>query len=264
MMRENFTTLGSEKLVALGAALNHLWDAGMIESNAQLHDDNFNNGIHWGPAFLPFHRDFLRKLELALQGFDPSISLPYWDWTRTDSRDIDVTPWKPFFGGRSNTGGKFDNWTYTRNGSSAGVVLPTLDDVVTELEANSFLAFRSLETGSHPLGHIWVGGTMASGRSPLDPLFYLHHCNLDRLWSIWQLNHPDAVQYENTGILSSDFVLEARVPLNSNMIGGATPASVLDYAALGYTYQRDEALEAAWFAKHGTALVSHAEEPLIA
>lgn len=263
MIRASFTNLSSDERDALGAAFNHLWSNETIESNAKLHDDNFYNGIHWGPAFLPWHRDFLGKLEIALQKFDPTIALPYWDWAKPDAQDIDVSPWKEFFGGRPNIDGKFDHWTYSRNTTSAGWNLPSLSDVVGELEADSYLRFRSLETGSHVPAHTWTGGTMASGRSPLDPLFYLHHCNLDRLWAIWQLNNPASVQYEHTGSLPSDSVPQARVPIDSEMIGGATPASMLDHAALGYTYQRDRELEEAWFAKNGTALVTHVD-PLIA
>ena len=264
MTRTDFTELTDDQKNILAAGFNHLWEIGMIESNAELHRANFTNGIHWGPAFLPWHRDFLRKLELALQDFDSSISLPYWDWTRTDSRDLDVSPWKEFFGGRSNSGGNFDDWTYVRNDSNVGT-LPSIDDVIIELEANSFLNFRRIESGSHVPGHTWTGGTMASGRSPLDPLFYLHHCNIDRLWAIWQLNNPEAVQYEHTGEIDSDRVPQARVPIDSQMVQGAddvegvTPSSVLDHVSLGYTYQRDERLESAWLEKNGTPLISHAE-----
>lgn len=34
---------------------------------------------------------------------------------------------------------------------------------------------------------------MLPGTSPNDPVFFLHHCNVDRLWWQWQQNHPDAV-----------------------------------------------------------------------
>jgi Common central domain of tyrosinase len=263
MIRKSFTELDSDERSTLADAFNTLWDDGTIEANADLHDVNFLKGIHWGPAFLPWHRDFLRKLELALQRFDAGIVLPYWDWSKSDSRDIDVAPWKEIFGGRPNSGGKFDNWTYTRNGDPGQWKLPTPADVVSELEADSYLSFRALETGSHVPGHTWTGGTMATGRSPLDPLFYLHHCNLDRLWAIWQLNNPALVQYEHTGVLSSDRVPEARVPLDSAMIGGATPASMLDHVALGYTYDRDEELEEFWYDKNGTDLITHSEPAIV-
>ena len=262
MTRKSFTDLSSQERSALGSAFNELWNSGMIASNADLHDNNFYNGIHWGPAFLPWHRDFLRKLELALQSFEPLVSLPYWDWADSESRNLDIEPWLSFFGGRPNSGGLFDHWTYVRNSSGGDWNLPNYDEIVTELEAPSFLQFRSLETGSHVPGHTWTGGTMATGHSPLDPLFYLHHCNLDRLWAIWQLNNPTEVQYEHTGQLSSDSVPQARVPIDSPMINGATPSSVLDHVALDYVYAQDPDLESKWFAKHGTPLVTRATLPI--
>ena len=38
----------------------------------------------------------------------------------------------------------------------------------------------------HNLVHVWVGGDMLASTSPNDPVFYLNHCNVDRLWSAWQ------------------------------------------------------------------------------
>jgi tyrosinase len=43
-----------------------------------------------------------------------------------------------------------------------------------------------LETGPHDLVHNAVGGFMGNIMvSPMDPLFFLHHANLDRLWDVW-------------------------------------------------------------------------------
>ncbi|HUF08410.1 MAG TPA: tyrosinase family protein [Rhodothermales bacterium] len=36
---------------------------------------------HQGSAFGPWHREFLVRFELELQKFDPTVMLPYWDWT---------------------------------------------------------------------------------------------------------------------------------------------------------------------------------------
>lgn len=258
-VRKNLTDLTAAEVNDLATALNAVFNAGTIENNAILHRDSFNIGIHWGPAFLPWHRDFLRKLELALQAEVPGVTIPYWDWTRGDSRNLDAPWWVDFLGGRANTGGRFDTWIYTRSGAStAGWDLPVIDDVVEELSPDTFLGLRGLEGGSHVPGHVWTGGSMASGTSPRDPLFWFHHCNLDRIWSIWQLNHPDAEQYEHLGVSPRDAVPQARVPLNDPMIGGATPASMLDHVALGYNYQRDPVLEAVWLVRKGSILVTTA------
>ncbi|KAJ8520002.1 hypothetical protein ONZ45_g3148 [Pleurotus djamor] len=41
--------------------------------------------------------------------------------------------------------------------------------------------------GVHDAGHLAVGGEMYEVfSSPGDPIFYLHHANIDRIWWIWQ------------------------------------------------------------------------------
>lgn len=41
----------------------------------------------------------------------------------------------------------------------------------------------------HNRVHVWVGGDMAPPTSPNDPVFYLNHCNVDRLWQSWMGTH---------------------------------------------------------------------------
>lgn len=241
--RKNFIDLNNDERNLLAGALNFLFDEGLIHQFADEHEHHFNAGVHWGPAFLPWHRYFLLELEAEMRRFDSRATVPYWDWTRADSRNLDVEPWKSFFGGRNNTGGRFDHWSYTRaNPAPVGQQLPSLDSVIDEVRRGSFTEFRAMECGSHVPGHNWTGETMASTRSPLDPLFYLHHCNVDRLWAIWQLNHAGAAQYTLDGT-GCDRVPEASVPLNDPMIGGATPASMLNHRALGYVYPDDDLME---------------------
>jgi tyrosinase len=46
---------------------------------------------HMTPSFLPWHRRFLLELENALRRVDPSVTVPYWDWTR--NRSATSAPW---------------------------------------------------------------------------------------------------------------------------------------------------------------------------
>jgi tyrosinase len=49
--------------------------------------------------------------------------------------------------------------------------------------------------GVHVAGHGSVGSQMSDMFiSPSDPVFMLHHGNIDRMWTIWQKAHPDQVQ----------------------------------------------------------------------
>lgn len=41
----------------------------------------------------------------------------------------------------------------------------------------------------HGRVHLWVGGSMGASSSPNDPVFWLHHSNLDRIWAEWQDTH---------------------------------------------------------------------------
>jgi tyrosinase len=95
----------------------------------------------------------------------------------------------------------------------------------------------------HNRVHLWVGG-QASGSmvwmsSPNDPVFFLHHCNIDRLWAQWQREHPDQ-GYHPTG--QGNELGPQGHNLNDSMQpwgGTVTPASVLDHHALGYAYDTE-------------------------
>ncbi len=44
----------------------------------------------------------------------------------------------------------------------------------------------------HNRVHVWIGGDMGPATSPNDPAFFLNHCNVDRLWAVWQNDNPAA------------------------------------------------------------------------
>ena len=44
-------------------------------------------------------------------------------------------------------------------------------------------------------GGALAGGTMNYHTSPNDPVFFLHHANVDRIWAAWEQDHPDSAEY---------------------------------------------------------------------
>lgn len=246
-LRKDFLDLTDDERDRLAAALNEMEASGRYAVYPDTHVAGWFN-IHRGPAFLTWHRWYVLTIEDELRAIDGEITIPYWDWTRNGNRDLDAEPWKSFFGGRDNTGGKFDHWGYSRAAGPGAWTLPSLDDIVNEQQAASYAAYRGEEFGSHVNGHPWTGGDMASPSSPADPLFFLHHCNVDRLWAIWQMNHTAVDQYslDNPAgfpTYPATFVAQGDLMFDGVLGGAVTPGSVLDRSALGYSYAQDQALE---------------------
>jgi tyrosinase len=53
------------------------------------------------------------------------------------------------------------------------------------LAHSSLTGFGVLEGQPHNLVHNNVAGFMQDFLSPVDPIFFLHHANIDRLWDVW-------------------------------------------------------------------------------
>jgi tyrosinase len=81
-------------------------------------------------------------------------------------------------------------------GLSTYDLAPWEDSLRDQQAADEWTAFRvHLEIVLHNLVHRWVGGNMVAMTSPNDPVFWLHHANCDRLWSLWQRQHPGPAGY---------------------------------------------------------------------
>ncbi len=255
----------------------------------QIHRDALRDGaIHEGPAFFPWHRQFLRNFELELQNINPNVTIPYWDFTVDNSPDSSIWD-KNFMGGNGDPADNyavktgpfqqgewilaFDGPDLRRNfgGIADAYSLPTAEQVAASLGIGAYDAspwditsdvnesFRNHVTGwSHSSGepelhnrvHLWVGGSLGADTSPNDPVFWLLHAFLDKLWADWQAIHGEeylpefgAVEGHNLNDLMPPF--------------GVTPASVLRHADLGYTY--DTYATSAAAAGTGTPTISNPE-----
>lgn len=55
---------------------------------------------------------------------------------------------------------------------------------------NYFYDFTNAMQNIHDRIHGWVGGDMGSVQtSAFDPIFWAHHCMIDRIWWLWQGKH---------------------------------------------------------------------------
>mmetsp|Transcript_16050 Transcript_16050/g.28035 ORF Transcript_16050/g.28035 Transcript_16050/m.28035 type:complete len:635 (+) Transcript_16050:313-2217(+) len=54
----------------------------------------------------------------------------------------------------------------------------------------------NLEVGPHAAPHLIVGGQMEDMSSPNDPLFWVHHSNVDRMYAMWQDFHMHSSHFE--------------------------------------------------------------------
>lgn len=290
--------------------------------------DARGNPAHSYPAFLPWHRQFLKDFELALQSVDPSITLPYWDWTDAQALDviladdflgpngsgttIDLSDAGQFEGGEVQTG-LFADWKLDPNLHfdpirmvSLGTHLirfvqlppfnqyPLPQSAITQLlSTDNYEVFNALLEGAlelrdgeyqevwfyHSYMHSLIGGsrvdqldwskatphqeqslgTMDSiPSSPYDPIFWLHHANVDRLWAKWQAQgHSGPSFYPNKGKPFGHNLNDPMWPwdggrsepghygirdLRSQLVTPAkqqviTAADVLNISQLGYVYQ---------------------------
>jgi tyrosinase len=88
----------------------------------------------------------------------------------------------------------------------------------------------------HGRGHVFIGGDMqASTAAPNDPVFFLNHAQVDRMWAAWQeanLQSGDATRMVDHG--NPGYPDSYRGPLfNFREINAS---DTFDYKALGYTY----------------------------
>ncbi len=140
--------------------------------------------MHGNPRFLPWHRVYLVKFEQLLTSIDPTVCLPYW-------RSSDQQAFPSWLLGFEPTVGLLGGpHTVTRN-IGAFATLPGAADVAAAMANNTFNPFAGALEGIHNSGHVWVGGSMQSvPTAPADPVFWMHHAEIDRIWAEWQAVNP--------------------------------------------------------------------------
>lgn len=168
--------------------------------------DQCQHRTNW---FFPWHRLYLFYFEQVLQdaASDPSLRLPYWDYTEIANLGMPAEFTTPTY--VNADGQTVPNPLYEVR-RQAGWNAPStnkLDSVGTDIDQTLDIDHLLDTTGPQgpvkgyqatieqtPHGVTVHCGVMqckatvmgAVPYSSNDPIFYLHHCNIDRLWQCWQ------------------------------------------------------------------------------
>ena len=222
---------------------------------------HFNFCPHGNWYLLPWHRAYVNQFEKIIAQLSnyPSFVMPFWDWT-TD-RSIPAAFASPTYNGVANP--LYDS---TRTMSTTAT-LPddmvgpnVINSIIAETQFEIFGSSRGsitqngtkiqqnstnsswqrtqgsqgpLESNPHNRVHNTIGGYMLDFlHSPNDPLFWLHHSNIDRLWSLWN----GSGQSNTTNSLWTGFPFTNNFVTASGQAWSPIVSSLTRTSPLGYSY----------------------------
>jgi tyrosinase len=229
---------------------------------------------HGSWYFLPWHRGYLLAFEAVVRdaviglGGPRDWALPYWNYAKPDQDGLPPAfasaDWpdgrgdNPLFVkqryGPHNDGNVFvppkrinlralgdPDFTGTAKGGSPG-----FGGVNTGFSHGGEVHGR-LETQPHDAVHVLVGG--GTNRKPslmsdpdtagLDPIFWLHHANIDRLWEVWRENPPSHADPSNAKWVRGPHSVGERafiMPMPGGRHLTYTPGQMSNLAKLDYDY----------------------------
>jgi tyrosinase len=194
--------------------------------------------------FLPWHRMFVFYLERMVRrvsGRD-DFTLPYWDYTSDDPAKRGVVPAQfrmpddPVFGplyraDRSELANSGEPIQKDQPGDPMRIGGP-MSKQNYELVGSDVGFCRAINSGIHGSIHVLVGTRTGMGSVPFagnDPLFWVHHSNIDRIWESWNRNggiNPVDAEWARKTFVFADAYGRASAPMND----------FFDCDALGYGY----------------------------
>jgi peroxiredoxin/N-acetylneuraminic acid mutarotase len=203
----------TEVIASLPADVQSLAEA--TWNGCQAHASNPENPEQYQQwYFLPWHRLMLYQFEQTIREVlkDDDFSLPYWNPVTGNEGDLSLPlvfrdPASPLFNSTRwpwvNGGERIDtlymNW----------LTLDCLNEKFYIDAPHGSLGFcPRFDQNPHFFTHIAIGGDMAEFSTVGgDPIFYLHHCNLDRIWESWNRlgnSNPNDPKYLNRAFTYAD------------------------------------------------------------
>lgn len=213
----NLTAGERDRFVAAFAQLNNQ-GLGRFADFRNMHTNASRPQAHGAPAFPPWHRAYILDLERELQAIDPSVALPYWRFDEPAPNvftldfmgvsdpigTVQFSPTNPFqFWKTDGVQGvnrrPLNNWN--PNTQAGPGVLNEAQTIALSAQYPGF--WSNMELNPHGSAHtVWGGSISSIPTAAKDPLFFLLHCNVDRLWAKWQrqngrFNPAQAASYDS-------------------------------------------------------------------
>ncbi|MGB8132295.1 MAG: tyrosinase family protein [Candidatus Angelobacter sp.] len=143
---------------------------------------SWNTCEHGTPYFWSWHRMYLYWFERIIRKMsgDNSWALPYWDYISASQRHLPT----PFQDSSSELfhSARGPGWNTGAASYAAWQVDPTSGNSFTDY----FSGQSGIEGNPHDNVHIYMSGDMGDpSTAAVDPIFYVHHSNIDRLWNLW-------------------------------------------------------------------------------
>jgi tyrosinase len=250
VVREDQARLSGDKQTAFRNAVARLVQDGTyltlvkdhMDMTHRMHGSMGEAGLY---RFLAWHRRFLVAMERELQRVDAllrpgatdKLSVPYWRWQDPFPAWLaGFLPQKDPVSGQSPPARKTAPPPAKASAADLDIIVNRFAIQKTGLGGeNDYTKFTFGLEGwglrpdgsrlpAHNHGHAWVGGIMNNtSTSPTDPIFWLHHAEVDRLWHVWRQAHP-APRPRLTG---ADLVMDPWAESYDDL---------LDITALGYSY----------------------------
>lgn len=170
-------------------------DFASLPIDLQNYLDPANLCQHGNGRFLPWHRMYVYYFERIVRKASglPAFALPYWNYSDSSAENSLPEAFR-------NPAGEATNALFRsarRPGINTGGGLPSAvtgtGAAMQETTAGPTAVrpgfYRQVESQPHNLVHVALGGDTGLMSDPttaaLDPIFWLHHCNIDRLWTRW-------------------------------------------------------------------------------
>ncbi len=141
---------------------------------------SWNSCQHGTQFFFSWHRMYLYFFEriLRAKSGNANLTLPYWNYQTNAVLHPEY---------RNNTAGNplfhVRGASINSGGSLASSPMTAIANALNEV---AFFDFQSFIEGPHGSIHGAIGGDMSAvNRAAKDPVFWLHHTNIDRLWEEW-------------------------------------------------------------------------------